>query len=86
MSSTRLSRSKSHKLATQFRFSLIGALALISVCPLLAVAQDGHSHTAQPQQETDRQNRRAKQARLSGSSGTRPSVQEVAEAEEKDIP
>lgn len=48
-------RRKVVRLAAQFRFSVIGALALTSVWPLLIVAQDNHSHTAQSQQETAEQ-------------------------------
>ena len=51
MSSTRIRR-KVITLAAQFRFSLIGSLAVTSVWPLPVVAQDSHSHTAQTQQET----------------------------------
>ena len=51
MSSARIRR-KVIRLATQFRLAVMGALALASVSPLLIVAQDGHSHTEQAQQET----------------------------------
>ena len=54
MSSARIRR-KVIRLATQFRFAVIGALALTSVSPLLIVAQDSHSHTEQAQQETANQ-------------------------------
>jgi len=54
MSSARIRR-KVIRLATQFRFAVIGALALTSVSPLLIVAQDSHSHTEQAQQETAEQ-------------------------------
>ena len=36
------------RFATQFQHSMI-ALVLMSVCPLHALAQDGHSHTLTPQ-------------------------------------
>ena len=55
MSSARIRR-KVIRLATQFRFAVIGALALTSVLPLLIVAQDSHSHTEQAQQVTAEQN------------------------------
>jgi len=51
MSSARIRR-KVIRLATQFRFAVIGALALTSVSTLVIVAQDSHSHTGQAQQET----------------------------------
>ena len=54
MSSPRIRR-KVIRLATQFRFAVIGAMALTSVSPLLIVAQDSHSHTEQAQQETAEQ-------------------------------
>jgi len=54
MSSARIRR-KVIRLATQFRFAVIGALALTSVSPLLIVAQDSHSHTEQAQLETAQQ-------------------------------
>ena len=54
MSSARIRR-KVIRLSTQFRFAVIGALALASVSPLLIVAQDSHSHTEQAQHETDEQ-------------------------------
>jgi hypothetical protein len=50
MSGTRIRR-KLIRLAAQFRFSLIGAIAVTSACPLLVVAQDSHSHTTQAQQD-----------------------------------
>jgi len=58
MSSARIRR-KVIRLATQFRFAVIGALALTSVSPLLIVAQDSHSHSASAQQEltSEQQNR-----------------------------
>jgi hypothetical protein len=55
MSSARIRR-KVIRLATQFRFAVIGALALTSVSTLMIVAQDSHSHTVQAQQETAEQN------------------------------
>jgi len=54
MSSARIRRTVI-RLATQFRFAVIGALALTNVSPLLIVAQDSHSHTEQAQQETAEQ-------------------------------
>ena len=54
MSSARFRR-KVIRLAAQFRFSAIAALALTSVWPLPAVAQDSHAHMAQAQQETPEQ-------------------------------
>jgi len=54
MSSARIRR-KVIRLATQFRFAVIGALALTGVSPLLIVAQDSHSHTEQAQYETAEQ-------------------------------
>jgi len=53
MSSTRILRKV--RLTTQFRFAVIGALALTSVSTLVIVAQDSHSHTEQAQQETAEQ-------------------------------
>jgi hypothetical protein len=50
MSTTRIRR-KIIRLAAQFQFSVISALAVTSFWPLLVVAQDNHSHTAQGQQE-----------------------------------
>jgi hypothetical protein len=46
--------------ATQIQHSVI-ALTLLSVCPLLALAQDGHSHTMTPQhqEQTSEQKSRA---------------------------
>jgi len=41
---------KVRQFVTQFQYSVI-ALALLSVCPLRALAQDGHSHTMQPQDQ-----------------------------------
>ena len=54
MSSARIRR-KVITLATQFRFALIGALAVTSVSPFLIVAQDSHSHNEQAQHETAEQ-------------------------------
>ena len=54
MSSARIRR-KVIRLAIQFRFAVIGALALTTVSPLLIVAQESHSHTEQAQQETAEQ-------------------------------
>ena len=54
MSSARIRR-KVIRLAIQFRFAVIGALALTTVSPLLIVAQESHSHTVQAQQETAEQ-------------------------------
>jgi hypothetical protein len=41
---------KTTQFTTQFRYSMI-ALVLMSVCPLRALAQDGHSHMAAPQNQ-----------------------------------
>ena len=41
---------KVREFATQFQYSVI-ALVLMSVCPLRALAQDGHSHTVTPQHQ-----------------------------------
>jgi hypothetical protein len=41
---------KVRRFATQLQYFLI-ALVLVSVCPLLALAQDGHSHTLTPQHQ-----------------------------------
>jgi hypothetical protein len=49
---------RARQLATQMQYSII-ALALLSVCPLRAVAQDSHSHTQQHQEQTPDQRRRA---------------------------
>ena len=55
MSSARFRR-KVIRVAAQFRFSAIAALALTTVWPpLLVVAQDSHAHSAQAQQETAEQ-------------------------------
>ena len=54
MSSARIRR-KVITLATQFRFAVIGALAVTSVSPFLIVAQDSHSHNEQAQQEAAEQ-------------------------------
>ena len=51
MSSTRIRR-EVIRLAAQFRFAVIGVLAVTSIWPLLVIAQDSQSHTAQAQQET----------------------------------
>jgi hypothetical protein len=40
-------------LVAQFRFAVIGAIAVTAVGPLLSIAQDTHSHSAQAQQETN---------------------------------
>ena len=50
---------KVSQFATQLQYSLI-ALVLMSVCPLRALAQGGHSHTMTPQQLTvDQENQQA---------------------------
>ncbi|MBZ5550867.1 MAG: hypothetical protein LAO22_23405 [Acidobacteriia bacterium] len=41
---------KVREFATQFQYSVI-ALVLMSVCPLRALAQDGHSHPVTPQHQ-----------------------------------
>jgi hypothetical protein len=48
------------QLATRFQYSMI-ALVLMSVCPLRALAQDGHSHPMPQQQELtpDQQNKQS---------------------------
>ena len=46
----RAMNAKIRQFTTQFQYSVI-ALALLSVCPLRAVAQDGHSHTMTPQHQ-----------------------------------
>lgn len=50
---------KVRQFARRFKYSMI-ALVLMSVCPLRALAQDGHSHTQTPQDEeltTDHQSK-----------------------------
>ncbi len=51
---------KVRQFATRFQYSMI-ALVLVSVCPLRALAQDGHSHamTPQPQELTADQKSKA---------------------------
>lgn len=46
----RAMNAKIRQFTTQFQYSVI-ALALLSVCPLRAVAQDGHSHTMTSQHQ-----------------------------------
>src|ERR1700730_4076685 len=41
---------KVRRFATRFQFSMI-LLVLVGVCPLCALAQDGHSHSLPPQHE-----------------------------------
>jgi hypothetical protein len=49
---------KVRRFTMQFQYSTI-ALALLSVCPSRAMAQDGHSHTPAPQQMTQGQQNNA---------------------------
>ena len=61
MSATQISTldMKVRRFATRFQFSMI-LLVLVGVCPLCALAQDGHSHSVPPQHElTPDQKRKA---------------------------
>ena len=80
MSSTRIRR-KVITLAAQFRFSLIGSLAVTSVWPLPVVAQDSHSHTAQTQQETTAEQKANQIALIKIVRDSTDRFHEVAEAE-----
>jgi hypothetical protein len=74
-------RMKVRKFATKFRFFEMSALALMSVWPSFALAQDNHSHTMPAQQELTAEQKSQQSALIKAVRESTERFKDVAQAE-----